>query len=97
MVKQTAGHEDLVCGAYPWRLIILGPEASFEFGRGAIAGGILSIALQVLAVMRQTGRSLAELAAGMTKLPQVMVNVKVGKRFDPYGVPAAFDAPRARR
>ena len=57
-------------------------------------GDAIVAALQVLAVMRQTGRSLAELAAGMTKLPQVMVNVKVGKRFDPYGVPAVHEVVR---
>ena len=49
--------------------------------------GIVS-ALQVLAVMKKTGRSLAELASGMRKFPQVLLNVKVAKRFDPSGVPA---------
>jgi phosphoglucosamine mutase len=57
-------------------------------------GDAIVAALQVLAVMRQTGRSLAELAAGMTKLPQVMVNVKVAHRFDPGKVPAVQDAVR---
>ncbi|HZO24014.1 MAG TPA: phosphoglucosamine mutase [Steroidobacteraceae bacterium] len=49
--------------------------------------GVVS-ALQVLAVMKQTGRSLAELASGMDKFPQVLLNVKVAKRFDPASVPA---------
>jgi phosphoglucosamine mutase len=44
-------------------------------------------ALQVLAVMRETGQSLAELAAGMPRFPQTMINVKVAKRFDPKTVP----------
>src|SRR5580698_7638111 len=44
--------------------------------------GLVS-ALQVLAVMKKTGLSLAELASGMLKFPQVMINVKVQKRFDP--------------
>ncbi len=57
-------------------------------------GDAIVAALQVLAVMRQSGRSLAELAAGMTKLPQVMVNVKVARRFDPCQVPAVQDAVR---
>ena len=43
--------------------------------------------LQVLAVMRETGQSLAELAAGMSRFPQTMINVKVSKRFDPKTVP----------
>jgi phosphoglucosamine mutase len=53
--------------------------------------GLVS-ALQVLAVMKQTGRSLAELAAGMHKFPQVLLNVKVAQRFDPSGVPAVQEA-----
>ena len=50
-------------------------------------GDGLVVALQVLAVMKQTGRSLAELASGMRKFPQVLLNVEVAKRFDPAGVP----------
>lgn len=37
-------------------------------------------ALQVLAIMQQTGKPLSELAAVMTSLPQVLVNVRVRKR-----------------
>ena len=40
--------------------------------------GLVS-ALQVLAVMKQTGRTLAELASGMRKFPQVLLNVKVAR------------------
>jgi phosphoglucosamine mutase len=50
-------------------------------------GDALVSALQVLAVMRQSGHSLAELAAGMQKFPQVLLNVKVARRFDPKAVP----------
>jgi phosphoglucosamine mutase len=55
--------------------------------------GLVS-ALQVLAVMKRTGRSLAELASGMRKYPQVLFNVSVGRRFDPSGVPAVQEAVR---
>jgi phosphoglucosamine mutase len=48
--------------------------------------GLIS-ALQVLAIMKQTGSGLAELAAGMKKYPQVLLNVKVAKRFDPLAAP----------
>lgn len=58
-------------------------------------GDALVSALQVLAVMRQTGRSLAELAAGMPRFPQVLVNVKVARRFDPQSVPAVQAAVRS--
>jgi phosphoglucosamine mutase len=44
--------------------------------------GLIS-ALQVLSVMKQTGAGLAELGAGMSKYPQVLLNVRVAKRFDP--------------
>jgi phosphoglucosamine mutase len=49
--------------------------------------GLIS-ALQVLAIMRQTGSGLAELAAGMKKYPQVLLNVRVARRFDPLTEPA---------
>jgi phosphoglucosamine mutase len=55
-------------------------------------GDGLVCALQVLAVMQQTGRPLAELASGMQKYPQVLLNVKVAKRFDPSAVPAVQEA-----
>jgi phosphoglucosamine mutase len=48
----------------------------------------------VLSIMKQTGRSLAELAAGMDKLPQVLLNVEVARRFDPTAVPAIATAVR---
>jgi phosphoglucosamine mutase len=41
--------------------------------------------------MRETGQSLAELAAGMAKFPQTMINVRVAKRFDPSRVPEVED------
>ena len=59
-------------------------------------GDALMAALQVLAVMRETGQSLAELAAGMPRFPQTMINVKVAKRFDPKTVPEVRGR-RARR
>jgi phosphoglucosamine mutase len=55
-------------------------------------GDALVSGLQVLAIMRQTGQSLAELAAGMQKFPQVLLNVKVARRFDPKRTPAVQDA-----
>jgi phosphoglucosamine mutase len=53
--------------------------------------GLIS-ALQVLAVMRQTGKPLSELAAGMTRYPQKMVNVPTAGRLDPDSSPAIRDA-----
>ena len=45
-------------------------------------GDGLIVALQVLAVMKATGKTLAELATGMQKFPQQMINVQVARRFD---------------
>ncbi|MEZ5475160.1 MAG: phosphoglucosamine mutase [Steroidobacteraceae bacterium] len=57
-------------------------------------GDALIAALQVLAVMRETGQGLAALAAKMTRFPQTMINVRVAKRFDPYAVPELSEAVR---
>jgi phosphoglucosamine mutase len=48
--------------------------------------GMLS-ALQVLAIMQRSGRSLADLAKVMTALPQVLVNVRVAARKKLKDVP----------
>jgi phosphoglucosamine mutase len=55
-------------------------------------GDGLVCALQVLAVMKQTGRELAELASPMRKFPQVLLNVRVATRFDPTQVAAVQQA-----
>jgi phosphoglucosamine mutase len=75
---------------------ILGGETSGHIvclDKTTTGDGLVS-ALQVLAVIKRTGRSLAELAAGMRKYPQVLLNVGVDKRFDPAGVPAVQEAVR---
>ena len=64
---------------------VLGGETSGHLlclDRTTTGDGLVS-ALQVLAAMRRSGRPLAELAAGMPRYPQVMVNVRVRKRTDP--------------
>jgi phosphoglucosamine mutase len=48
--------------------------------------GLIS-ALQVLSVMKQTGKPLSELAACMTTYPQILVNVKVRERRDLSSIP----------
>jgi phosphoglucosamine mutase len=68
---------------------VLGGETSGHLlclDRTTTGDGLVS-ALQVLAVMKRTGRSLAELAAPMRRFPQVMVNVKVRERIDPRESP----------
>jgi phosphoglucosamine mutase len=62
--------------------------------RTTTGDGLIS-ALQVLAIMKQTGASLAELAAGMPRYPQLLLNVRVSKRIDPKTQPAVVDAVAA--
>jgi phosphoglucosamine mutase len=52
-------------------------------------------ALQVLAVMKRTGRKLSDLVAGMPKYPQTMLNVRTEERMDPYASPQIRDAVTA--
>jgi phosphoglucosamine mutase len=56
--------------------------------------GIIS-ALQVLEVMRSTGAGLAELCAPMPKFPQVLLNVRVARRFDPMESPRIAETVEA--
>jgi phosphoglucosamine mutase len=60
----------------------------------ATTGDALVSALQVLDIIKRTGHSLAQLAAGMSRFPQVLLNVRVARRFDPLAVPAVAAAVR---
>jgi phosphoglucosamine mutase len=63
---------------------VLGGEASGHLlclDKTTTGDGLI-VALQVLAVMKTTGKTLAELAAGMRKFPQQLINVRVAQRFD---------------
>lgn len=46
-------------------------------------GDGLVCALQILAIMKRSGKKLSELVAGMLKYPQIMLNVRTEQRFDP--------------
>ena len=73
---------------------VLGGETSGHIlclDKTTTGDGLVS-ALQVLAVMKRSGRELAELTAGMRKFPQVLLNVRVAARFDPRSVPAVQQA-----
>ena len=75
---------------------VLGGETSGHLlclDRTTTGDGLVS-ALQVLAAMKRSGRPLAELTAGMARLPQVMVNVGVAERIDPTASPVIQDAVR---
>lgn len=58
-------------------------------------GDGLICALQVLAIMKETGKPLSALVAGMPKYPQTMLNVRVKSRIDPGQSRAIQDAVAA--
>lgn len=67
----------------------LGGETSGHiicFDRSTTGDGIIA-ALEVLAVMVQTGKPLAELKSGMMVYPQVMINVCMPRRVDVHNSP----------
>jgi len=75
---------------------MLGGETSghiLSLDRTTTGDGLIT-ALQILAIMKETRRPLAELAAGMDKLPQVLLNLEVETRFDPSTVPSIVAAQR---
>ncbi len=64
---------------------VLGGETSghmLVLDKATTGDGLIS-ALQVLAVMQETGKPLSELAAGMPRYPQILVNVRTERRMDP--------------
>lgn len=66
---------------------VLGGEPSGHvicLDRTSTGDGIVS-ALQVLAEMRRTGKSLRELREGMEKYPQTLVNIRLDRRVDVLG------------
>ena len=59
--------------------------------RTTTGDGLVS-ALQILAIMQQSGEPLSKLAAGMPKYPQTMVNVRTEQRMDPADSPSIMAA-----
>jgi len=75
---------------------MLGGETSghiLSLDRATTGDGLLT-ALQILSIMKSTRRPLAELAAGMDKMPQVLLNVEVERRFDPSSIPSIVAAQK---
>jgi phosphoglucosamine mutase len=62
--------------------------------RTTTGDGLVS-ALQVLDVVKRSGRTLAELSRGMPRFPQKLVNVRVERRVDPRQSPPIQSAVAA--
>ena len=76
---------------------VLGGETSghmLVLDKTTTGDGLIS-ALQVLAVMKQSGEPLSRLVQGMPKYPQTMLNVRMEQRLDPQASPAIRDAVAA--
>jgi phosphoglucosamine mutase len=56
--------------------------------------GVITM-LQVLAAMQRAGRPLSQLAAGVRRFPQVLINVQVARREDLAGLPTVRRAIEA--
>jgi phosphoglucosamine mutase len=79
VVEEMRRHDYRLGGEQSGHMIFLDHNTT---GDGVIT------ALQILAIMQQTGKSLSELAGVMTALPQVLVNVRVRERRPVEDVPA---------
>jgi phosphoglucosamine mutase len=76
---------------------IIGGETSghmLVLDKTTTGDGLIS-ALQVLAIMKESGKPLSELVAGMSRYPQTMINVRTARRLDPGASPAIRDAVAA--
>ena len=76
---------------------VLGGETSghmLVLDKTTTGDGLIS-ALQVLAIMKESGKSLAALVAGMPRYPQTMINVRTERRMDPDTSSAIQDAVAA--
>jgi phosphoglucosamine mutase len=83
-VLRTAVGDRYVLEEMKRKGLALGGEQSGHviFGRQHSTGDGLVTALQVIRVMKETGKLLTELASFMREVPQVLLNVKVSKRVD---------------
>jgi len=77
--------------------IVLGGEKSGHiiFAEHSTTGDGLVTALQVLAIMLETGRPLSELAAQMQEFPQLLVNIPVREKRGWDAVPEIRSAIEA--
>ena len=73
LLKKTGG---LIGGETSGHMIVLDK---------ATTGDGLVCAMQIFAIMKESGLPLSELVAGMPKFPQTMINVRTKNRLDPNG------------
>jgi phosphoglucosamine mutase len=79
------------------RGLALGGEQSghIVLPKYATTGDGILTALQLMARMAETGQSLAQLASVVRRLPQVLINVRVGDRAMASSAPSVLDVAKA--
>ncbi len=91
MIRASVG-DKYVLEEMKKRDLVLGGEQSGHiiFREFATTGDGMLTALRVLAVIRQSGKTLDELTAGLTVYPQILVNVRVKERKPLAELPAVL-------
>ncbi len=77
--------------------LLLGGEQSghiLEMGLASTGDGLLT-ALQMAAIVKESGRPLSDLLAGFRRYPQVLKNVKVVRKPDLFGIPGIAAAAKS--
>jgi phosphoglucosamine mutase len=95
-VVETPVGDRHVVAAMQTNDLVLGGEQSghIVYSEYATTGDGLLTGLLVCDLVRRTNRPLSALAAQMTRVPQVLVNVRVARRVDPATSTALTDAVR---
>lgn len=91
MIRANVG-DKYVLDEMKKRDLVLGGEQSGHiiFSEFATTGDGMLTALRVLSVIRQSGKTLDELTAGLTVYPQILVNVRVKERKPLAELPAVL-------
>lgn len=94
---RTAVGDKYVMEEMAARKLALGGEQSGHIilAEHLFTGDGMATALQVLAIMAETGRELADLASSLVTYPQVLVNVRVREKTDLATVPAVSETMRS--
>jgi len=96
VVETPVGDRQVVAAMQAGDLVLGGEQSGhIVYAQYATTGDGLLTGLLVADLVRRTGRPLSELAAQMTRVPQVLVNVRVARRVDVGASAALTEAVRA--
>ncbi len=96
VVETAVGDRNVLAALDEFDLVLGGEQSGhIVFREYARTGDGLLTGLMLLCLMARTGRPLSELAAVMTRFPQVLVSVHTGRRPDLDAAPSIAGAVRA--